>query len=289
MVSFKSVGRRLLEWKTDQLTLALQEGDVQEIEYLRKKKEGYLASVLLNDDMAGVTPEIAGLFINKFTDADWQRWGFKPDSRDAILRGIMGKAMLAGREELFGLFMESGLEMNAGHRSIHPINYILTSKIDKEKAAGFIGQLVARGIDNVAEAKQFPETALLTGAPRAFDILVRATGVDIHANNEEYLRKAALAGDTKMARHLAEHHAADIAVAITTERTLGHDSSWKLLEAVRLEMDPSAKASAPPTIESLSSEISLLKQTVRELTQRVESLQPPVLAKPSVLKIGGPS
>ena len=101
-------------------------------------------------------------------------------------------------------------------------------------------------------------------------MVAKAVPLDIHRNNEELLRLAAKAEQKDMCRHLVEKHGCDIALAITTDRTIGNEKSWQFLDALRQEIKPDGKP--VPTIDSLSREIELLKETVRELTERISHL-----------------
>jgi hypothetical protein len=235
-------------------------------------------------DFEKISPEITDLFINKFTDRDWERWGFKEGSRDTILLAFMTMSMRRGRGDLFEAYFGAISSFNSGTAPHHVISAVIKSGMDNGRKAELTGRIIGKdGIGKVAEPYKFLELAAENGAAGAFDLLVEATGKDLHKDNEWILRHAAASGQKEMARHLVEKHAADINLAITTSRTLGHEQNWRFLDELRQELRP-GEDSAPPTIASLSEALKALKAEMREMKAELTELRNPgrTLDKPAL-------
>ena len=261
--------RRLSEWKHDQLRMALEENNIKELEYLRKKKDSSLLSTLFHTDFATISLPMMDIFVNKFTDENWERWGAKPDMRNDLGGLLMGKSMQAGHADQFDLFFNAGLDLNKGQGKSHVINGILLSKMPDETKTDLVNRIAARGLDKVSDRQELARTAHVANAPAAFDLLAGLSGLDIHKDNELLLRSSARAGHETMAEHLVVKHGADLRLAITTEKTLGNEKSASLLDTLRLKLNPEEEAA--PTIESLSTEMRALKALVHELTAEVRN------------------
>jgi len=271
---------RIFTSATKRYTQALEKNDVEEMERLRTKNDKWLGYYHTHiGSLNKITPEMAALFTDKFTEENWQRWGYKPGSRAIILDGMMCNAMAAGREDLFDIYFGAGIPFNSGKASLHAIHYTLVSELTDAKKAGYIKRLLESGIDKVSGKEQFTRTAVEKNCPQSFDLLAAATKEDIHRDNESLLRHAAEHGHVEMCRHLVEKHGANIELAITTDRTLGREKGWLFLEDLRKALRPND--APPPTIDSLSKRVEQLEATVRELTEALKKQQPQVAAMPA--------
>ncbi|MDE1153924.1 MAG: hypothetical protein PW788_15435 [Micavibrio sp.] len=280
---------KLFQSDVSALIEAVENSDTKALESLRKTKNGFLSLVVTRMDFGKISAEMADIFVNKFTAENWERWGFREDSRDVVVSLLFSQSLLQGRTDLFDTYMNAGLALNSGKASGHPVNYVLTSKeLKPDVKAALTQKLLGAGINNVSDTAQWLATAVKTDALDAFDLLAKAIPADLHKNNEELLRDAARAGQTEMCRHLVEKHGCDIDLAISTDRTLGVEASWVFLAALREDIKPGEKA--PATLESLSAEVNELRAAVRQLTARVNELQSPtqtiekpLLSRPKVL------
>lgn len=267
---------RIFKGNTTRFTDALERNDVAEIERLRTKKDYWLGQYHMSVSHRTISPEMAALFVDKFTDENWQRWGYKPGARAVVLDAMMCSAMQAGREDLFDVYFGAGIPFNSGKASQHVIHFTLNSGLDDAKKAGFIKRLLESGIDKVSGTDHFARFAAEKNCPQSFDLLAAATKEDIHRENESLLRHAAEHGSVDMCRHLVEKHGANIELAITTDRTLGREKGWMFLEELRKAMRPND--APPPTIDSLSRRVEELEKTVRELTEALKKPQVQVVA-----------
>jgi len=254
---------------------AVDNNDAAALEKLRGVKDGFFSLVVTRYNFGKISPEMADVFINKFTDDNWVRWGFRDgESRDVVLKLLFAQSLMEGRTDLFEAYTNSGVKFNEGKASTHPLHYVLTSTAMKlEDKADLTKKLLGIGIGGVADAAQWLTTAVKTDAVEAFNLLAKAIPVDLHKNNEELLRTAAEAGQRDMCRNLVEKHGCNIDLAITTDRTLGHEAAWLFLTDLRADIKPGE--AAPPTLESLSAEVIELRAAVRQLTARVNELQSP--------------
>lgn len=266
---------RIFRSVTSRFADALKNNDVEEMERLRTKKSDWLSMYVTRLSFDRISPEMADLFASKFTEENWEGWGMKKNSRDAILKVMMAEVMIAGREELFDTFYNAGLRFNEGKAADHMIHYVLYSGMADAKKAGFVSRLLDCGIDKVTGRDHFAWYAVEKNCPQSFDLLAAATKEDMHRDNESLLRHAAQHGHAEMCRHLVEKHGANIELAITTDRTLGHEKGWLFLEDLRKALRPND--APPPTIESLSRRVEELEKTVRELTEAVKKPQSQVV------------
>jgi hypothetical protein len=251
---------------TTLLVRAIKGNDVALLRRLQKKKDGWFALYVGRLHMGGLTPEVAELFVNGFTERDWQRWGFRQGCRNEILDRMACEAFFAGRAELTDLYL-TAVDFNCGKAADHAIHFVVRGKLSDEAKTDCVRRLLKAGIDKVKDADAFVADAAQGSSDGAFDLLAAARNADIHRNNEELLRTAAGAQQRGLCRHLVEKHGADINLAVTTARTLANQNVWTFLEELRAELRPGE--SAPPTIESLAAEVKALKAAVSELTARV--------------------
>ncbi len=262
--------RRAFTSNTKLLVEAVKNNDVELLEHLQGKKETWFALYLIRLDFANITSPVADLLVNKMKADDWTRWGIKPEHQGLLLTHIFGQCLKAGRADLFDTFY-NGIDWKNQEADGHPIRRTLASDaLEPAVKASLVERLLAKGIEDVKEPAGWLTDALTSRSPAAFDILAKTLAIDIHRNNEELLRVAAKAEQKDMCRHLVEKHACDIDLAISTDRTIGNEKPWQFLDALRQEIKPDGKP--VPTIESLSREIELLKETVRELTGCVRHL-----------------
>lgn len=271
---------RVFKMATTRYTDALDKNDVEDMDRLRQKKEHWLGYYHTHIGAhSKLSVEMATLFVDKFTDENWQRWGYKAGARAVVLDQMMCNAMAAGREDLFDIYFGAGIPFNTGRASQHVIHYTLKSELGDAKKSGFIKRLLESGIDKVSGNDHFARFAVEKNCPQSFDLLVAATKEDVHRDNESLLRLAAEHGNVDMCRHLVEKHGANLELAITTDRTLGREKGWLFLEDLRKALRPND--APPPTIESLSRRVEQLEATVRELTEALKKPQPSPVTAPT--------
>ncbi len=262
--------RNVFRANTKLLTEAVKNNDLELLEQLQGKKDRWFALYLVRFNYSNMTAPVADFFVNKMKQDDWTRWGIKQEYHDALMPYMFGQCLKAGRADLFEIFYDA-VKWNDQKSDGHPIHYVLASaSMEPATQARLVERLLEKGITDIDDAAKLLAEAVASRSTGAFDALAKAIPVDIHRNNEELLRLAAKAEQKEICRHLVEKHGCDIDLAISTDRTIGSEKTWHFLDALRQEIKPGDKP--VPTIESLSREIDLLKETVRELTERISGI-----------------
>lgn len=264
--------KEIFKYKFEILRRALDTNDVDEARRILKKNDDFFADVIMRFDHGKQTKEMAEMFIRDFGDKDWERWGFKPDTREISLRLMLQESMLAGRTDLVDTYFGAGLSFRTGKAGRHEIATVLKSpKMEASAKTALVQRFIEAGIDKVENPRGFLDIAIENNAPAAFDLLAKATKEDTHKDNEALLRHAGEKEQADMVRHLVLHHAANIDLAITTERTLGHDKVWHFLEEQRQQIRPGE--SAPPTLDSLAAEMRALKNELLGVKEELAALR----------------
>ncbi|MDP2205938.1 MAG: hypothetical protein Q8K65_06475 [Alphaproteobacteria bacterium] len=275
-MSFKNMFRENYEIMKE----ALQTNDVAAASSLIGKKISS-ADLLLqyHMDFSKLSDEMTRLLVHDVSDAHWQKWGFKAGSRDALRSVMFFGALSKGRTDLMEIFISADIKLPTDKASYHPFTALCDAKMPEEIKQAVLGHILKQGIDKVEGGDQFLKTAAAAGFIAGFDAVKPRLTVDIHSDNEHMLRHAASAGQTEMCLHLAQKHAADIDVALITERTLGHQKAAETLETARAIFKPDARPA--PSIAGLAAQVQTLEQTVaelqanmRDITARLETLVP---------------
>ncbi|HYD19699.1 MAG TPA: hypothetical protein VEF76_14600 [Patescibacteria group bacterium] len=216
-------------------------------------------------DRMRLSPEVIKFFAKEAGDEDWTRWGFDGRAgRDAFLEKYFRAAISDKRYDSFDLFLEADIDFNKGDSWSHIIPAVLHSPIDDGRKAMLVEKLLESGIDQVKGSDRFAETALQSGAMRAYTLLLAATGAQ-PKNLQWALREAASRDKKDVVRYLVERHGADIDAAIEGARKEGFRGNRALLEQVKEEMFA----------------IRDLQARVKMLEEELDALRNPKLNKPT--------
>lgn len=258
---------------------ALQGDDVAQVAAMRGKKVSFGSTIFGHLDYGAMSAPMIKLLVQDTADADWQKWGFKPDVRDTLRRIMFWQVLRQSRADLVDIFLSEDIKMNTDKASSHCFMVLGSSELPEEMKARVLDYMLAQGIDKVTEPWAFLKEAAESGYTAGFDAVKSRLNIDIHADNEHILRYAAGAGQVAFCLHLAQTYGADIDVALITESTLGHQKAAKTLEEARQILNPDAEAA--PSIAGLAAQVRVLERTVtemqdnmRDITARLDDLSP---------------
>lgn len=274
-----------LALNTDILRDALKNNNLAAVRRMMKKKDIWFYRAVQDMDYSRHSAQMSQLLATEMTDAHWKRWGFYYN-RNEVLCGLFRRSVKAGNTAAADVYIANIANFNSGGGSEHEIVTVAQSPLDAEQKAAYARRIVAGGFDQVKEGSHLLRAVVGAGSIEVFDIAAAALGIDLHKDNEALLRHAAASGKKDMARHLVTAHQANLAVAITTARTMGQDAHWQLLEELRQEIAPHEQA--PPTIESLSAELRALRAEMKEMRDELTALRSPVRVDKPVLSVPVP-
>jgi hypothetical protein len=267
---------------TDILRDALKQNRLATVRRMMKKKDYWFDRVLQGMDYNQHSVEMAQMLATEMTDETWKRWGFYK-GRNEVLRELFQRSVSAGNAAVADVYISNIANFNSGGGYRHEIVTVAQSALDDRQKTAYARRIVAGGFDQVKEGAELLRYVVGAGSVEVFDIASAALGIDLHKDNEALLRHAAASGKKDMARHLVTAHQANLAVAITTARTMGQDAHWQLLEELRQEIAPHEQA--PPTIESLSAELQALRAEMKEMRDELTALRSPVRVDKPVLSV----
>ncbi len=269
---------RIFQSKSDAFRETVKTDDLPRMEQLMQKK-GYdfFFEILSGEYVADITPRMATLLVEKLDDAVLKRWHMKPGSKQIIVDALLGQSIYRNRLEVAEVMMEKGgTDFNEKSGSWY-LSIVIASEFPDDVKLRMLKKMLANGYDKMGDPDKSLQTAVDKKFTEAVDLFA-AIGLDLHKNNEQLLRGAARDKSTGMALHLVTRHGADIDLAISTEMALGNAPVFEFLTGLKKQLP--AAAPAPRTVESLTSEVGSLQDTVRELTQKLAKMEGGTLDKP---------
>lgn len=212
------------------------------------------------------SPEVLKMYIQKKLTGLNAPTSFSSGGQD------MATHFLENRQyDRLEILFETGIDFNNGSYTWHPIGKVFSCDADQQQKLRWLEKMTAKGIDKIENKGQFLSSAIYYNLPEAVDMAVRL-GIQPYANDEKYLRLAAEWQRKEMCLYLIEKHGADIERAKFVARSDPNDLKAYVFLS---ELCPAVQKK-PATLESLSEEITTLRQAVAELTQLVKQQQNPV-------------
>lgn len=270
--------KRLFQSKASAFKEAIATDDRERMRELLGGKGNldFYLELLRHQNFQHMSAGMAQLLVNELDDKVMDRW-LKGNKPQIFFDLFLSHAIANKRLDLVDIFMTTKVDYNEGSGDSGLIPAFIDADFPEAEKLPRLKKMFTGGIDRIKEPQKLMQAAVEKNLPAIVDFLVE-TGLDIHGNNEQYLRAAAKAGHYDMARHLIDRYKADPELAARTARHTGAPSEWIFLDGLK----PS-EAEKPATLESLSAEVRELKAAVRELTALVTELQgPKALDKPAL-------
>jgi hypothetical protein len=252
----------MFKTRSGQINAAISSDDLKAMEQLLASKFSYFG--LMNREtytpMSAPMAQLMAANIDKIV-THWFRHGI--DDMPRLMSTFMVPAALqSGNAAAAAAFIYACPTFDRGNATDnHAAMLLLRMDMPEDQKMPLLRKIAAGGLSNVEKKEELLFAATDKGLTTAIDILA-AAGLDPRANGEQLLRRAALAGNDAVCRHLIDKHGADVTKAASWERSLGNLDAVLLLERLRDYTAPTA----PPSIESLSAEVKELRATVLELT-----------------------
>lgn len=262
---------------------AVETDDIARMRKLMQKKSMWVSYKILGGDyVKHMSRDMAKLFIDEMDDDMLERWSFKRGSKDVVLASMVVYALGEGRNDLALYVLETALPNGGGTILAGPL---VASTLDNAQKLPWLKKTLSGGYEKMEDTDSMVQLAITHKFPEALDLFA-AIGLDLHKNNEQFLRYAAEQDAKDMAKHLVVRHQGDIGLAISTSRELGNSAQSLFLETLKadIEQEAPAQPEKPPTLEGLAAEVRELKATVRELTAVIQDMRTPdkKLDKPAI-------
>lgn len=265
---------------------AVRTDDIARMRKLMQKKSSWIPYMILGGGFVEyISFDMARLFVEEMDDKVLERWSFKSGSKDLILSSMAAFAFIKGRDDLAVYMLETGLPQGGGPGLA---GLLISSGLDNPRKLFWLKKMLSGGYEKMKDPDEIVQKAIDHVFPEALDLFA-AIGLDLHKNNEQFLRYAAEQGAKEMAKHLAVRHKADIGLALSTSRELGNSAAGLFLETLKADIGQETAPTEPaPTLESLAAEVKELKATVRELTAVIQDMRAPdkKLDKPALPQPG---
>jgi hypothetical protein len=273
----------------EKLRRAIDANDLAAAEKLMAKK---IPMVLVGFSEKGLiknmTREMAQLFMDKIDNDVFPRWTstiLEVSNAKEVIPSVLVYAALHGkRYDLVDMLMSRpGMAHNSGEGKNHQAAEIIAADAPAADRLRWLKTVLADGFDKIKGPEALPLAAVERNFPEAITLFA-AIGFDLHKDNEYLLRAAVRGKQADICRLLVKDHNADPEAVLRPARELGKTEDVKFLEETLKDLPP---RQMPTTMDTALAEIQSLRATVRELTEKVETLQgPSKLDKPILPKLG---